>query len=565
MRMPSPLWCALAFSLSPMGWAQEGQQAPTRQVQRSPLQRSHASGVRDEQSGHHQPPPSTEAAQFPLEFRSMDGRDNNLLHPDWGVTEAVYRRLLDADYADGAHAPSGAQRPSARTISNAVIAQSLSLPNARGASDFLWQWGQFLDHDIDETPIADPAEAFDIAVPLGDLWFDPQQSGTATIPLDRSGYETVRGVRQQLNLITAYIDASNVYGSDVARALELRTLDGSGRLKSSVGRLLPYNENGFANAPTSESHYFLAGDVRANEQVGLTAMHTLFLREHNYWAHRLRQVGMRDGEQIYQFARAMVTAEIQAISYREFLPQLLGEEALPPYRGYRKDLSATISNEFAAAAYRFGHTMLNANLLRLEADGTTHASGHLSLAAAFFAPQETAATGIAPVLRGLARQKAQEIDPYLIDEVRNLLFGPPGAGGLDLAALNIQRGRDHGLPAYQDLRRHFGPGRAQSFAAITRDTTVQAQLAQVYASVEDVDAWVGLLSEDHAHGAMVGPTLRQILVDQFVRLRDGDRFWYQSYLSEAMVDLVERQSLATIIRRNTEIGDELPDNVFLAQ
>lgn len=565
MKVLSLFWTCAVMSMGSMALAQDQAEPQSKSLQRSPLQQKYQ-GV-ERRSALELLPYSTgvDAAQFPLEFRTLDGSDNNVRHPDWGVAEAIYKRLLRPEYADGLGAPNGADRPSARAISNAVVAQASSIPNAYGASDFMWQWGQFLDHDLDETPIADPAEAFDIEVPIGDVWFDPQHSGTALIPLDRSGYDTVDGVRRQLNLITAYIDASNVYGSDDIRAHALRTLDGSGRLRTSTGGLLPFNEEGLANAPTTEDIYFLAGDVRANEQVGLTAMHTLFVREHNYWARHLRVQGMRDGEQIYQMARAMVTAEIQAISYREFLPKLLGPSALRQYRGYRDDVPVTISNEFATAAYRFGHTMLSPNLLRLEADGSTHAAGHLSLAAAFFAPQETVSAGIEPVLRGLASQRAQEIDSYLIDEVRNLLFGPPGAGGLDLAALNIQRGRDHGLPSYHELRRVFGPGRADSFASISQSAEVQARLSQVYAAVDDIDAWVGLLSEDHVPGAMVGPTLQGILVDQFQRLRDGDRFWYESYFSERMVELIERQTLARIIRRNTEIGDELPDDVFLAR
>lgn len=554
-----------AFSLfAPMAAAQQAPQDP-KDPQRSPLQRSHRGGTHGQHGEGGSEGGSAQAAHFPEEFRSMDGSENNLRHPSWGVAESVFRRILPFDYEDGLGTPSGALRPSARAISNTVVAQATSIPNAAGVSDFLWQWGQFLDHDLDETPIADPAEAFDIEVPTGDLWFDPFQTGAETIPLDRSGYETVDGVRQQVNLITSYIDASNVYGSDVERSLELRTLDGTGRLRMSDGGLLPYNDNGFANAPTDEAIYFLAGDVRANEQVGLTAMHTLFVREHNFWVARLRRMGMSDGEQIYQVARSIVTAEIQAITYREFLPKLLGQGALKPYRGYRDDVDASITNVFASAAYRFGHTMLSAELKRYDASGAEHASGHLSLAAAFFAPQEIASTGIAPVLRGLAHQTAQEIDPYLIDEVRNLLFGPPGSGGLDLAALNIQRGRDHGLPGYQELRRRYGPNPAIDFSSITRDLAVLGKLSTAYGQVELVDAWVGLVSEDAVQGAMVGPTLRRILADQFERLRDGDRFWYQEYLPAQIVEVVENQTLATIIRRNTNIGSELQDDVFLAQ
>ena len=518
---------------------------------RSPLHRAH-------KTGDH----GAETAQFPDEMRTIDGQLNNLRHSWWGAAEQPMLRLVAADYADGLGTPAGGNRPSARAISNVVVAQTGSILNRGGASDMVWQWGQFLDHDLTETPIADPAEAFDILVPLGDTWFDPFQTGSMVIPLDRSGYELDGGVRQQLNLITAFVDASNVYGSDEARALELRTLDGTGRLRTSAGELLPYNVNGFANAPTNEAHYFLAGDIRANEQIGLTALHTLFVREHNHWADALAARGLRDGDTIYQYARAIVAAEMQAITYREFLPALLGEDALREYRGYRPDVDPRIANEFATAAYRFGHTMLSPQLRRVMADGSTHPLGDLSLASAFFAPQEVEATGIAPILRGLCAQQAQEIDAQLIDEVRNFLFGPPGAGGFDLAALNIQRGRDHGLPSYVRLRQELGAGRVRNFGEITRDADRRDRLMQAYGRVERIDAWVGLLSEDHAPGALVGPTLRRILIDQFTRLRVGDRFWYQSYLPPELVAMVERQTLARIIRRNSGVGAELPADVW---
>ncbi len=553
--------CAVAGLSDAMPF-QEGQQA----ADRSPVQRSRATGRGpDVEQGGSPAGQGGAPAVFPLEFRTINGAENNSDHPRWGAAGTAMVRLVLADYADGAHAPAGGNRPSPRAISNAVVAQSGSIPNSRGASDFLWMWGQFLDHDVTETPVADPAEPFDIPVPIGDAWFDPAGTGAVTLPLDRSAYDVIDGVRQQVNLITAFIDASNVYGSEDERAHELRTLDGTGRLKISAGDLLPFNENEIPNVPNSDPSFFLAGDVRANEHVALTAMHTVFVREHNYWAGRLAALGQFDGEMIYQFARALVAAEMQAITYREFLPVLLGSHALPPYPGYRPDVNPSIANEFATAGYRVGHTMLSPQLLRVQADGSTHPAGNLALAQAFFNPQELSSIGIDPYLRGLSQQLAQEVDPFVIDAVRNFLFGPPGAGGLDLASLNMQRGRDHGLPSYNDIRDGLGRRRALAFDEISSDGGIRARLARAYSSVDDVDAWLGFLCEDHAPGAMVGPTLRTLLGDQFRRLRDGDRFWYRVYMPQALIHFVESQTLARIIRRNTEIGHELPDNVFYVQ
>jgi peroxidase len=127
-----------------------------------------------------QPPPPPGPAVFPDEFRTIDGHGNNP-HPDrlgWGAAGVAMLRVTPIGYGDGVGSPAGAGRPSARAVSNAVCAQAADLPNPRSASSYLWQWGQFLDHDFDETPVADPGDPFDIPVPAGDLWFDPQNTGT---------------------------------------------------------------------------------------------------------------------------------------------------------------------------------------------------------------------------------------------------------------------------------------------------------------------------------------------------------------------------------------------------
>ncbi|MEM1423723.1 MAG: peroxidase family protein [Planctomycetota bacterium] len=505
------------------------------------------------------------AAEFPLEFRTIDGYGNNQLNPSWGsVGEAFIRRVPSAYGANDTPARAGG--PSPRDVSNAMCAQASDMPNAHNVSDFLWQWGQFLDHDFAETPLADPPEPADIPIPNGDTFFDPFGLGTLIMPFDRSAYTTGAGSREQINLITSYIDASAVYGSEVHRADELRTNDGTGRLKTSAGELMPLNTAGLHNAeagPIPSNQFFLAGDIRANEQTGLAAIHTLFVREHNHWADAFRasDPGLT-GDEVYEYARAIVGAEMQAITYNEFLPILIGPDALPAYEGYRPDVNAGVTNVFATAGYRVGHTMLSPRIMRLSSDMTEAPEGHLSLRTAFFLPNQLKDHGITSVLRGLAGQRSQVIDSIVVDDIRNFLFGPPGSGGFDLASLNIQRGRDHGLGSYNDVREAFGMARAQGFADVNPDPAVMSALASVYAGPDEIDPWVGLLAEPHAAGAQVGETLRRVLVDQFVRLRDGDRFWYESYLPEHLAQMVERQTLGVIIRRNTAAGLEVPHDAF---
>ena len=504
-------------------------------------------------------------ANFPDSVRSIDGSGNNVNNATWGSANTPFLRIASTGYEDGSDTPSGSNRASARHISNICATQTEPRPNANRATDFFWQWGQFLDHDIDLTPVVDPAERFDITVPTGDVWFDPAKTGNQTISLDRSLYTIVEGVRQQVNEISAFIDASNVYGSDTERANALRTLDGTGRLRVSDGNLPPFNAEGFPNAPSADlPTLFLAGDFRANEQVGLTSMHTLFIREHNFWADAIQQgEATLTGDTIYQAARAIVAGEMQAITYREFLPVLLGNRGLRAYRGYNPNVNPGIANEFATAAYRFGHTMLSSEILRLDALGLPIENGNLSLAESFFRPSLIIEDGIDPVLRGLAAKIAQEVDTFCVNEIRNFLFGPPGSGGFDLVSLNIQRGRDHGLADFNQTRLDYGLTPVQSVQEINSDADVQQRLAEAYPSVNDIDLWVGGLAEEHVGGAIVGETFHAIIKDQFERLRAGDRFWYERYLPNDLVRLVNQQTLSRIIRRNTDIGNELPNNVFV--
>jgi len=120
------------------------------------------------------PPPVDEA---PIGFRRFDGRDNNLGQPDMGSAHVHLSRWIAADYADGLSAPAGVQRPLVREVSNIVADQEGDLPNPMGVSDFLWQWGQFLDHDIDLTDGMDPPESWPIVVSAGDAWFNPSGTG----------------------------------------------------------------------------------------------------------------------------------------------------------------------------------------------------------------------------------------------------------------------------------------------------------------------------------------------------------------------------------------------------
>ncbi len=527
---------------------------------------------------------------FAVDARSVDGTGNNLGTTSQGAAETqIIRCCYPSAYPDGTGdviALPG--QPNARDVSNAVNAQVGDIFNNRGLSDWVVQWGQFLTHDIALT-MNDAANNTLSSGAVGDFSIainnpsDPL--GPSPIPFNRSNYDPTTGLpgtvpsptgpvpnaRQQMNSVTSYIDASNVYGSDTTRATTLRTFSG-GKLATSAGGLLPLNTAGLGNDDPFGlgSALYLAGDVRANEQVGLTSTHTLFAREHNRLADLIQaQDPLMSDENVYQTARKIVGAELQAITFNEFLPALLGPTA--PTAGdyvYNPATDASTSNAFATAAFRFGHSMQSPQLALVD-DSGVH-TGTLSLSDAFFDPTFLGnnPANVELVLKGLASQTAQENDAALVDDVRNFLFGPPGAGGMDLAALDIQRGRDHGLQRMNGQLTSYSLPTLSSFADLTSDTALQAALASVYGAAGQIDAWVGIVSEDHLPGSSVGSLADAIITEQFERLRDGDRYFYtadsdlQSSLITSVIDL-NTITLSQIIQLNTGLTS-LQDNVFFA-
>ncbi|QTR46848.1 peroxidase family protein [Thiothrix litoralis] len=489
------------------------------------------------------------------EYRSIDGTGNNKKNPEWGsANRSDLRKTVPQDSSREPGGTTEQRLPNPRDVSNAVVAQDGNTANSKGLSDLFWMWGQFLDHDITLTPTsADPADYANIAIPAGDPYFDPNNSGTASLNFARSISTTdANGQSQQTNAITAFIDGSNVYGSDAAHADALRSHEG-GKLLMSTGDMMPM-----------ENNQFIAGDERANENIGLTSMQTLWVREHNRLADELAQQHPRwSDEQIYQEARKTNVAEMQAITYNEFLPALLGDNALPRYTGYKADVNPEIDNAFATAAFRLGHSMLSSTLLRLDENGQEIPEGNVALRDAFFRPDKVQEAGIDPILRGAASQTAQAADPMIVDDVRNFLFGQPGEGGFDLAALNIQRGRDHGLAGYGDTREALGLTPVNSFDSNVWREGFGAKLASVYDSPADVDLWVAGLAEKPAGDSLFGETFTAILTDQFTRLRDGDRFFYQNQFSGQQLKDLNNLKLSDIIERNTDF-DNVQENAFVA-
>jgi hypothetical protein len=602
-----------------------------------------------------------------VKFRTINGSNN---HPnDLGEADSLLIRLLQPAYEDGFNLPRGitesqpnnpfigpSRLPNPRNISNAISAQNKLVFNAKDASDWIWQWGQFLDHDLDlneggderffiavdeNDPIADRLNRVDNSesnlssanvssgqsnissivgseelifpflgntAPQNPIIFDnldsnsgdiivdadgdfgiaqieapnENQPGTPFIPLTRITAAPGTGIegnpRGQINEITSFIDGSQVYGSEEELAEFLRANDGTGELKSQIingEELLPFNPE---NPPS-----FIAGDPRVNEQIGLISAHTLFVRQHNSIAEDiarrieagdsdilglLEHSELEENDFIYESARKVVSAQIQQITYEEYLPLLIGKNLVEEYSGYDETVDPRVSVEFANVSFRLGHSQLSPEISRVNPDGTS--AGDVSLDRAFFTPQQVIDNGADSIAVGLTTKQAQAVDNLVIDSVRNFLF-PARTGGFDLAAVNIQRGRDVGLPSYNDARRGLGLQPATAFLTtdtqqgITSDPEVAARFASIYESVEQVDFWIGGISEDPVNGGLVGELFSKVLTDQFTRLRDGDRFFYLNHLENLSIldPDFEETTLSNLIRNNTDEDYIIQDNAFI--
>ncbi len=244
------------------------------------------------------------------------------------------------------------------------------------------------------------------------------------------------------------------------------------------------------------------------------------------------------------------------------MPALLGPYALTPYGGYSPGVNPAVSAEFSTAAYRLGHTLLNENVDFFDNDGSeSHDPLDFSASADDPSVLLQPGTSVDNILKYLAADNAQEVDNQVEDAFRNLLFDPSNTAGLDLYAIDIQRGRDLGLPDYNTVRAAYGLPRVKNFDQITSDPTLQAELKQLNGNVNNIDLFVGGLAENHLPGSSVGPLFTQIIANQFERLRDGDRLWYQRIFYGADLRMIQQTTLADIIRRNTSITN-LQDDVF---
>ncbi len=454
--------------------------------------------------------------------RSLDGSGNNLENPTLGQAGENYTRVADANYADGVGEM--VQGPAERYLSNRIFNDSnQNIFSENGVTHWGFVWGQFLDHTIGLRAVGEEALVigFDPNDPLEEFTNDLGGiSTTRSAVADGTGTDSPR---QQVNTVSSFIDGWAVYGGSAERLDWLREGTVDGDPTNNAATLL--NDDGYlptaatrdgVDAPETDlmgrlfadpDAAVIAGDVRVNENIGLTAAHTLFLREHNRIVDALPEE--LDEELKFQIARRIVVAEQQYITYTEFLPAM--GVTLNDYSGYDPTVDPSISNEFATVGYR-AHSQIHgefeatipldqlddASLVALRAHGVDVAVDDeagvaevaIPLNVAFGNPHLLEDVGLGNLLAGLTSEAAYANDEQIDNQLRSVLFQIPGPdtetpadcldgetiadcfnGVNDLGALDVARAYDHGMPSYNDLRAAFGLEPVTSFTELTGEGT----------------------------------------------------------------------------------------------
>uniref|UniRef100_A0A8C5C2E2 Myeloid-specific peroxidase n=1 Tax=Gadus morhua TaxID=8049 RepID=A0A8C5C2E2_GADMO len=565
--------------------------------------------------------PSCRTIQNLDKYRTATSVCNNLMSPRLGASNTPFKRWLPAQYDDDVALPIGWERnrrfnnfvlPLVRDVSNRILAsKDEGLVSDSEYTHILTLFGQWIDHDLTFTPFSPSLRSFSnglncdescersepcfpIQIPPG----DPRlPSGPdSCIPVFRSapvcgtGYSeynfgSVANKREQINTLTAFLDLGQVYGSEEKLAMDLRNLTSDAGLlrvndkyKDNGRELLPFsplhaNMCATRRRVTNDSNAqevpcFLGGDVRVDENIALTSLHTMFLREHNRLARELKKLNpWWDSETLYQEARKIMGAYNQVFIFRDYLPHIVGDEAmsmkLGRYPGYDPNVDPRIANVFSTAAYRFAHLAIQPMLTRLDENYQENASNpNVPLFKAFFSPWRVIFEGgIDPLIRGLVGNPAKlgTQENMLVDAVRERLFQFVEHLALDLGSLNMQRGRDHAIPRYNAWRKFCGlsqPSNQAELAEVLNNTGLATRLLQLYRTPSNIDVWMGGVAEPFVRGGRVGPLFSCLIANQFKNIRQGDRLWYenQGVFSPSQRNVLRTASLARIICDNTGIS-----------
>ncbi|XP_020300662.1 peroxidase-like isoform X2 [Pseudomyrmex gracilis] len=541
-------------------------------------------------------------------YRSIDGTCNNIENPSWGSAMTAYTRVLFSQYFDGIQEPRHVGQTKQPLPSPRVVSAALSTANDQSDASrtlAVMEWSQFVAHDIAYTPVRKMVstgqpisccqsdgdtlsprhvhpDCFPISVPDRDPVYGRHyvrcMNYVRSLPVLRS--ECTFGPVEQMNQVSHFLDGSAIYGSSLKKSRELRTFEG-GRLHVDSRNNREYLPRASAeSAEQCGENCYNSGDNRVNIEPQLAVIYTIWHREHNRIANKLARLNPDWSDEIlYQEARRIVIAEIQHITYKEWLPILLGRRFVRANgllvgssynRNYNTDDEPAVSNEVATAALRFMHSLMQSKLSM--PDNSRQQNKTMELAEHFFNPRVIESDDVFDgLLRGLATQTSQKMDINLISDMTSKLYTSNSNDlGLDAISLDIERGRDHGLPGYNYYRRYCGLPNARTFDDFLDyiPNEMVRKLRTIYSHPNDVDLIVGGMAERPAGDGMVGPTFRCLIYEQFSRSRRSDRFFYDSvvqphpFTPEQLAQL-RNVTLARILCDNGNNVTYMQRNVFI--
>ncbi|XP_058794605.1 peroxidase-like isoform X2 [Phymastichus coffea] len=540
-------------------------------------------------------------------YRTLDGSCNNPQNPKWGSAFTAYGRLLFPNYADGIHMPKKERGvhglPNPRAVSVALASQSDRTEVSKTLA--VMEWSQFASHDISYTPVRKMIWTGKPISCCGDdgQWPLPRHvhPNCAAIPVAENdpdyGEHRVRclnyvrsmpvlksdcsfGPAEQMNQVSHFLDGSTIYGSVLTKSSEIRAYEG-GLLRVNTRNnqsFMPVAHVAPASLCNSKNCY-LSGDDRSNAEPQTAVMHTLWVREHNRIAHKLAVINPEwSDETLYQEARRIVIAEIQHITYSEWLPLVIGKRfarsvGLTVPTNYSNipysPNDPSVSNDVATAALRFLQSLKQGKLSVTDNDRLINDS--LRLSDYFYKPRTIEKSGLFDgLIRGLATQTAQKMDIHLVSDITHQLYKTKGEVGLDQISLDIQRGRDHGLPGYNEYRKLCGLRAAKSFDDFLDYIPVEMvkNLRVLYKRSDDVDLVIGGMAERPIEDAILGPTFRCLISMQFLKSRRTDRYFYDAAdqpkpFTIDQLNTLKKVSLARIFCDNGDSIMKMQPNVLL--
>ncbi|XP_020029097.2 dual oxidase 2 isoform X2 [Castor canadensis] len=542
------------------------------------------------------PAGNQEALSLPWEVQRYDGWFNNLRHHERGAAGSRLQRLVPANYADGVYqALEEPLLPNPRRLSNAAARGRAGLPSLRNRTVLGVFFGYHVLSDVVsvETPGC-PAEFLNIHIPPGDPVFDPDQRGDVVLPFQRSRWDPETGQspsnpRDLTNQVTGWLDGSAIYGSSHSWSDALRSFSG-GQLASgsdpdfprdSPASLLMWTAPDPATGQGGTQGLYAFGAQRGNREPFLQALGLLWFRYHNLWAQKLAREHPHWGdEELFQHARKRVIATYQNIALYEWLPSFL-QKTPPKYAGYHPFTDPSISPEFVVASEQFFSTMVPPGVYMR--NSSCHfqkilnkgfgSSPAIRVCNSYWIrenPNLKSAQEVNQLLLGMASQISELEDRIVVEDLRDYWPGPDKFSRTDYVASSIQRGRDMGLPSYSQALLALGLEPPKNWSDLS--SYVDPQVLQATAALYDQDLsrlelLLGGLLESHGDP---GPLFSNIVLNQFVRLRDGDRYWFENVrnglFSEEEISEIRNTTLRDVLVAVTNMNHSvLQPNVFIWQ